>query len=173
MKNFLLNFIFLGVLLPLSYGQTNLLEGQSTNLKMTVKKYEILQTEIRNTDNQLVYANTDLVLIGEKTSNLDLEKFKGKSKASPQMPANQFLQANRPNSESILFLDNNNKRTSPNLVFNAEQTTFRPKKLNVGYSNNPPTNTYLNLATLSLPENRSITDLPGYVPVVSYGLKLR
>lgn len=179
MKNFLLNLILLSVFLPSMYGQTNPSEGLSTDLKMTVKKYEVIQTEIRTADNLLVYANTDMVFIGEKMDNIDLEELKKPAEASPKIPANQFLQVNRPkklnrpNYESIIYIGNNNRKTTPNVVLNGEQKMYRDKKLNVGYPSDRPTNNYTNLATLSLPENRSITDLPGYVPVASYGLKLR
>jgi len=172
MKNFLLNIILLSALLPLSYGQTTLIDGP-TNLKMSVKKYEVIQTEIRTTDNLLVYANTDMVFVGEKTSNIDIEKFKKAPKVSPKVPVNQFLQVNRPNSDSVIFLKNNSQSTSPYLALNTEQTVLRDKKLAFGYPNNSPVNTSVNLAALSLPENRSITNLPGYIPVASYGVKFR
>lgn len=173
MKNFLLNFILFSLIVPLSYGQTNLLEGQSTSFKITVKKYEILQTEIRTIENQLVYANMDLTLVGEQTGNIDLEKFKSKLEKDTNVPTNQFLQVNRPSSESIILVKDNSIKTDSRFALTSEERGSNNKKFNIGYPNHQPVNTYTNLATLSLPENRSITDLSGYIPVVSYGLKLK
>lgn len=161
------------ILIPISYGQSLIPEGQTTKLKMTVKKYEVVETEIRTIDHQLVYANTDLVFIGKKTRDIDLERFKNKPDTNPSSPANQFLQVNRPNSGSVLFVINNNKKTNLKLAFDVEPKSFEGKHFYVGYPSNKPANSYFNLTTLALAENRSITDLPGYIPAVGYGLKLK
>ena len=72
------------MLLPISYGQSFLPEGQSSDLKITVRKYEVIQTEIHTIDNQFVYANTDIAFVGEKAGIINLEKLDEKSRKNSE-----------------------------------------------------------------------------------------
>lgn len=104
MKSLLLSFALLAVLVSSLHGQADLLASTS-DLTVVVKKYEVIQTEIFTADKQLVFANTDLSLIGEQTGKMEVDGLLRQPEAVPQKQkksTNELILAHYPNSNSLV-----------------------------------------------------------------------
>lgn len=167
-----LSLVFLVVGVSLQ-GQTDYKADKLSRVKVSVKKYEVLQTKIYTMDNQLVYANTELALVGEETSVVDLDNLSKQPGLNAKTLKKQPILASNSNSESILFYNNNN--ILPNNFFSIKenQSSRETEQISIGYPNNHLANVDLTVAGISTSSSRSITELPGYVPLAGFNLKLK
>ncbi len=178
MKRLLLNFIFLAILLPQGFGQISSPEGQDGNLKMVIKKYEVIETELYSADNLLVYANTELVFVGEEKGNIDLKKLKKPpQKEKKPVLSNQFLTAGNSILENNLlfkpdlFIDKDYNAPMVDLGFREQQEYAKDKNIHFGSNMNQLPSKVT--PSSFLPERGTITKSPGYLTGVSFSKSLR
>lgn len=107
-KNLLLSFIMLALWMPFLEGQIELKDDRTNTFKITVKKYEVIETEIHTMDGQLIYANTDITFVAEETGVINLENLSKEPGLNAKIPKNQNFLTNNSKSNSILFSEKTN-----------------------------------------------------------------
>ena len=122
------------MLFPLLKGQSSLTENLSSDLIVSIRKYDVIETAIYTKDKQLVFARKELFLSEERIGKIDgLTIPEQKTVSAPKKKSiHELILESHPNSASIMYISNDFLKPTFNIsAKNKEFATHNPPK--VGY----------------------------------------
>ena len=173
MRTIFLSLMLIGISILSLAAQVNIQEDNlvSSTLKVIIKKYEVVQTEIYTKENQLIYANSDMLFIGQKTGLIDTEKLSKTPGLNLHANWKTEKRTPAPNKNSLIYLAKE-KVQPTKFKLNSESTTSpKPINISLGHLHKVQQHREKAITPNFSVSNKSITDLPGYIPLVVFNLR--
>lgn len=180
MKNVIFSICLLMWYTTVLQGQTSLekIDPIVPSLQEKTRGYEVTQTGIVILDNYSYFANKNRSLVGEEVRLIELESMSKKPGLNSNiLISNQHWSTSMPYLKSRIFDNDGPIQKRPMVVsfsrFNVNEMYAFNQGFGFGNSEEVAFREQLKIVTLSAPESRSITELPGYVPVATFNVPIK